>query len=989
MGTLTVTEPFSLSGTGVGNGAIWIPSTSGATTLSGVITTTASSRINTDIASGTGTLTISGGVANTTGLTLGGVGDVTINSVISGATAATSNLIKDGAGKLILSSANTYAGTTTITAGIVQIQNSNALGTNTGSLGTSIAASAALEINGATAIPEAITINGTGISNTGAIRLITGASAATLSGAMTVAAASRINTDIASGTNTLTISGAIANNAGLTLGGIGDFSISGIISGSSTANSNLTKDGAGKLLLSGVNTYAGTTSITAGVVQLRSTDALGTFASSQGTTIADGTAIEINATTAITIPEAITLNGTGVSNTGAIRLLSTSTSTPTLSGTITAASATRINTDVSSATSTLTITGGITNTAGITFGTTSTGNIAVSGIISGSDASNSNIIKEGSAGKLLLSGVNTYAGTTSITAGVIQVANNNALGAAGSVGTIVGTGAALEINGSSTALTIPEAITINGTGLSNGGAIRLVSGAQAATLSGTITVASASRINTDISTGTSTLTISGNITNDAGLTFGTISNGNISVSGNISGSSSSNSNITKDGHATTGILILSGANTYAGTTSVTAGVIQIASNDALGTLSGSQGTIVGNGAAVEISGASALTIPEAFNLNGTGITNAGAIRLIGTSAAATLTGGLTATTASRINTNATSATSTLTISTIGITNTAGITFGVTSAGSINVASAISGSNTATSNIIKDGTGTGKLILSTSNSYAGTTTVTAGTLQITNNEALGTNTQATTVSDGATLELNGISTLTEPLNLNGLGVSSLGALRILSTNPAATLSGLITAQTATRINTDITSGTNTLTISGGITNTNGLTLGSIGDVSINSVISGSGNLVKDGAGKLLLSTANTYAGTTSITSGIVQISNADALGSVSAGGAGQSTTTVGSGAAIEINGTAALTIPEAISINGTGVSNTGAIRLLSTSSAATLSGALTVPTASRINTDITSGTNTLTISGGITANASLTFGNASDGGITVSSIIGGI
>jgi autotransporter-associated beta strand protein len=399
---------------------------------------------------------------------------------------------------------------------------------------------------------------------------------------------------------------------------------------------------------------------------------------------------------------------------------------------------------------------------------------------------------------------------------------------------------------------------------------------------------------------------------------------------------------------------------------------------------------VASGAAVEINGTSALTIPESFNLNGSGISSGGAIRLVGASAAATLTGGLTAVTASRINTNATSATSTLTINTIGISNTSGITFGVTSAGSIEVSSTITGTSTTASTLTKDGAGAGKLILSTANTYAGATSITAGTLQITNNDALGTNTQSTTISSTATLELNGVTTLTEPLNLNGVGVSSLGAVRVLSTNAAATLSGLITVQTATRINTDITSGTNTLTISGGITNTNGLTLGGVGDVSIiTTAITGStpssSNLTKDGGGKLFLSTTNTYAGTTSITSGIVRITNADALGTLALSNG----TLVGVGAAIEIDAATTFTIPEAITINGTGVSNTGAIRLLSSSlAAATLSGTITVASASRINTDITSGTNTLTIAGGITASANLSLGTTSAGGITVSSAIGG-
>ncbi len=77
---------------------------------------------------------------------------------------------------------------------------------------------------------------------------------------------------------------------------------------------------------------------------------------------------------------------------------------------------------------------------------------------------------------------------------------------------------------------------------------------------------------------------------------------------------------------------------------------------------------------------------------------------------------------------------------------------------------------------------------------------------------------------------------------------------------------------------------------------------------------------------------------------LQITNSDGLGSVSAGGAGASTTTISDGAALELNGTAAITVPEIINANGNGVSGTpGAIRQIHATNGATLNGAITALT----------------------------------------------
>src|SRR4029078_11780119 len=99
------------------------------------------------------------------------------------------------------SATNTYTGLTTLTAGIIDLQNSAGLGTTAGA--TTMATGTQIQIDGnALSIGENITINSTGISNDGAIRNL--ANNNTLTGTITLGSASRISSDA----GTLTKSGA-------------------------------------------------------------------------------------------------------------------------------------------------------------------------------------------------------------------------------------------------------------------------------------------------------------------------------------------------------------------------------------------------------------------------------------------------------------------------------------------------------------------------------------------------------------------------------------------------------------------------------------------------------------------------------------------------------------------------------------------------------------------------------------------------------------
>ncbi|MGB2560125.1 MAG: beta strand repeat-containing protein, partial [Akkermansiaceae bacterium] len=132
--------------------------------------------------------------------------------------------------------------------------------------------------------------------------------------------------------------------------------------------------------------------------------------------------------------------------------------------------------------------------------------------------------------------------------------------------------------------------------------------------------------------------------------------------------------------------------------------------------------------------------------------------------------------------------------------------------------------TRTLTFIKDGSGS--LTLDFANTYTGATTVSAGTLKVTTQTGLGTTAGATTVANGATLELNYVpadnaSPIEENITINGAGVGGTeGALKITASGAGAELdNNTITLGSDATINTQAR-----LDMGGTITdNGNGFTL----------------------------------------------------------------------------------------------------------------------------------------------------------------------
>lgn len=171
------------------------------------------------------------------------------------------------------------------------------------------------------------------------------------------------------------------------------------------------------------------------------------------------------------------------------------------------------------------------------------------------------------------------------------------------------------------------------------------------------------------------------------------------------------------------------------------------------------------------------------------------------------------------------------------------------------------------------TGDGNLILSGANTYTDATTVSAGTLTMANAAALGATAGGTTVASGATLALQGGFFTAEGVTLNGEGVNGGGALRNVSQNN--NFDGAIVLGSASRINSD--SGNLVLGFSS-ITDDFDLTFGGAGQIFVNfqGLDTGTGSVIKDGAGRLTFGGSNTYTGTTTVNAGTLEVRGGSAL-----------------------------------------------------------------------------------------------------------------
>lgn len=381
-------------------------------------------------------LTIGAGGVNTNALAL--TVDGTGNTTISGAVSGTGSLTKSGTGTLILSVANTYSGTTTVSAGVLCISNGSALGAT--SAGTSVASGAMLELTGNIAVgAEAITsLAGTGISNGGALLNVSGNNSWAGDIAIeNLPSITRINSD----SGTLTLNGNFTEIGGstkfLTIGGAGNVTINGTIT--QTGNDlGLTKDGTGTLTLANANSYGRPTTINGGVILLTNANALpggtGSSGGASALTINGGVlglaAGDFSRGLGVGVTQVQFTGSGGFAAYGADRLVNlggASAQVTWASGSFVPTGSTFIL-GASGADKTVTFQNPIALGAVSRTVQVDDGSAAIDGTLSGVLSGTGGITKTGN-GTLSLTGTNTYTGGSTINAGVVGVNSAASLGA--------------------------------------------------------------------------------------------------------------------------------------------------------------------------------------------------------------------------------------------------------------------------------------------------------------------------------------------------------------------------------------------------------------------------------------------------------------------------------------------------------------------------------------------------------------------------------
>lgn len=444
----------------------------------------------------------------------------------------------------------------------------------------------------------------------------------------------------------------------------------------------------------------------------------------------------------------------------------------------------------------------------------------------------------------------------------------------------------------------------------------------------------------------------------AGTSISVASTGTLTYGGVISDKSGETGSWSKQG---AGTLLISGANTYTGMTSISNGTLSVSN------------VVVSGGSSNLGNATSAVALGDA--------TNKGTLSYTGATAA--YTRGFTLN-AGGGQIDVTTAATNLTVATNAITGAGGLTKG----------------------------GAGALIFNTANSYSGSTVIAAGTLRTDVISALPSGTNVTVGTSGATsnpgiLNLNGTSQAIASLTLLGGSTSAANSGGVsIGTGGVLTVNGSVNFETGS-------GSTYPSTISGGTLNLGGSTrdfnvfnhINSTGDLVISSVIA-NGGINKLQTGLLRLDGANTHSGDTQVSAGTLVLNNVNALqnSTLNTGASGsQSVTFVVAGNNIYnlggLSGADALAIGgNTISVgsNGSSTSYSGVLSSTGGGLVKTGSGTLTLSSTNTYTGTTTVSNGTLQIgnatttgtlgSGSVINNSALVFNRSN--AITVSNVISG-
>ena len=729
-----------------------------------------------------------------------------------------------------------------------------------------------LAINNNTAIGSGILrINGGTIDNTsGSAKTLSNNNAQNWNGDFTFAGTGDLNLG----------TGAVTMNASRILTVLSrNLTVGGAIAGSTYG---LTKNGNGTLILLGNNTYTGMTQVLGGMLQLAKTGSL--YNSSNANWLASNIRVASGSVLAF--------------NVGGTNEFSTSNVTTLLDNLGGANGSSAGGFEAGS-----TIAFDTTNASGSSF--TIADNITDT---SGSGGGSLALTKLGT-NVLILTGDNSFTGDTKINTGTLQLGNGGTTGSLSASGAI-SNNATLAFNRSNTvtqgtdfsaaAITGTGNLTQNGTGTLVLNANNTYTGATTVN-SGTLSInsignggnasviGSSSNAAANLILGNATLLYTGgNASTNRNFTLASGTNSTIDISNigttlTLSGSTTGTTGgLTKNG---SGRLVLAGTNTYTGETVLNTGTLALNHIYAI-----AWSPLKINGGTIDNTSGSAIYLnmnPQTWN---------GDFAFAGTNDL-TLGGSTVNMTASRI----------LNVS----------------AGNLTITGNIFGTN---SSLTKNGSGT--LILSGSNTYAGNTTISGGMLQFANtlyngNTANWTNSKIQ-IASGGTLAINvggtgeftaaNITTIRDSI-LFPLGFASGSNLALDTTNASGgtfTYDNFLYDPRTNHIFGLKKLGTNTLILTGGNSYTGATTIeagtlqlgngGTLGTLSTSSAIvnngtllfnrydnitqgshfsangiTGTGNLTKNGTGMLTLNAANTYNGSTTLNTGTLAINNNGAIG----------------------------------------------------------------------------------------------------------------
>lgn len=902
-------------------------------------------------------------------------GSPAVDAILSGALSGTgSALIKTGAGTLALTGTSTAfgsaitSGTTfiTISAGTLQLGNGGTAGSLTSAGSGDIQDDSIFAIKSSSNITLQYIIKGSGVVNQ------IGTGITTLSGGNNYTG----GTNISSGTLTfLNVSArpgsgitTVASGAtlGLGLAFSGGFSaadidslFAGTMSGvTNSATSNvgidttagdaiyassvpattrgLTKLGSNTLTLTGSNAYTGPTTISVGTLSASTSANLGDPASNlvfdggtlqvTGATFTSvsslGHAVTFNSGKTVGFDTATTFTVDQVLNQGTGGFLKAGLGTVILNQTntytgVTTISAGTLQVGTGGTSGSFDTTSSIVDNATLTVNRSDT--MLISVVISGSGALN-----QIGSGTLILSATNGYTGATTINAGSTLQLGNGAGGS--STGNIADTSGVLN-NGT---------LVFNRTGsplfstvISGSGDVKLIgTGTIILNMTNTYTgVTTISSGTLQLGSGTGggsvgNISSSSSVVNNSVLTFNRNTASSPLISTPISGTGAVN-------QIGSGTVILTDSNTYTGLTTISAGTLQVGNGGTVGTLSGTSGIVNNSVLAFSRSNALAITAPisgsGAVNQIGTGTTTlsgtnsyTGATTISAGALSVSVTANLGGAASSLVFDGGTLQLTGATLTSISglghaVTFNAGKTVGFDIANAATTFTVDQVLNQSTGGFLKLGAGT--VVLNQTNTYTGTTTVSAGVLRLDTAAALPGGIAAT--GGTSALLINGgvigltsdftrnIATSSTPAATdvgwadNAIGgfaafggdrtVNFGGASASVTWNPTsgrfgaglvlsdATADGTITIANPIALN----SGARTIIVNNGTP---------VVDAIMSGVLSGTGSsIIKTGTGTLALTAANafgsaTVTGTTFVTisAGTLQIGNGGTSGSLSTG-----------------------------------------------------------------------------------------------------------